>query len=104
MQYKCPNCGCAFALSVMVVPNTEAYGARKHKAMADHLDAMMLQAITENPSRFMASGRAGIWENRISLREELRVVGRDTMHKSIKRLLLGKKIIKDAGNALRPCS
>mgnify|MGYP000617863260 CR=1 FL=1 len=73
MQFKCPNCGEAFALSVMVVPKTEAHGARRHKALADALDAMVLQAIADNPGRFMASGRHGLWENRFKLREELRV-------------------------------
>ena len=104
MQFKCPNCGEAFALSVMVVPKTEAHGARRHKALADALDAMVLQAIADNPGRFMASGRHGLWENRFKLREELRVIGRDTMQRSVKRLLVGMKIIKDAGNTLRPVS
>lgn len=104
MKLTCPHCRGVFSASIMVATENDASGARRSKKLAEKLDEMVLQAISDHPGKFTLSGRPGIWENRSKLRQELRVVGKNTMYASVKRLLAGKQVIKDGDNMLRKAS
>jgi hypothetical protein len=104
MQLTCPYCRGVFSASILIATENEAFGAKRSKRLAQKLDEMVLQAISEHPGKFTVSGRPGLWENRSKLCPELRVVGKATMYASTKRLLAGKQIVKGEDNMLRKAS
>ncbi len=91
---RCPCCDATFQANIVVAHTAEVGARNNRKSASGNIEHMILDVIRGQPNQYTMSGRKGIWENRHELRDEIQLIGRDALHKALRRLIGNGALVK----------